>query len=177
MLALEAGAFGFLWQNIPSNQLIKSLELVVLGQTVIYPQSRLTTFAPMAVQSPPAAIPASPAIEKSVMWQEAAAGEVIKGLSRRELVILRTLTDGASNRMIALKLVITELTVKVHMKAILRKLRVQNCTQAAIWARTHLGELTSSYAALTALESVRPCWNRTTSHHEGHRNQRGSRRD
>jgi DNA-binding NarL/FixJ family response regulator len=36
-------------------------------------------------------------------------------------------------------LVITESTVKVHMKAILRKLRTE--TQAAIWARTHLGEL------------------------------------
>ena len=36
------------------------------------------------------------------------------------------------------------------MKAILRKLRLQNRTQAAIWARTHLGELASSYAAVTS---------------------------
>jgi DNA-binding NarL/FixJ family response regulator len=67
--------------------------------------------------------------------------DVIRSLSRRELVILRTLTEGASNKIIARKLVITESTVKVHMKAILRKLRLQNRTQAAIWARTHLGEL------------------------------------
>ena len=40
LLALEAGAFGFLNQNIPSKQLVKSLELVALGQTVIH---RLTT--------------------------------------------------------------------------------------------------------------------------------------
>ena len=52
--------------------------------------------------------------------------EVVRSLSRRELVILRTLTEGASNKIIARKLVITELTVKVHMKAILRKLRLQN---------------------------------------------------
>ena len=65
-------------------------------------------------------------------------------------MILRTLTEGASNKVIALKLVITESTVKVHMKAILRKLRLQNRTQAAIWARTHLGELASSYAAVTS---------------------------
>ena len=64
---------------------------------------------------------------------------MVRSLSRRELVILRTLTEGASNKIIARKLVITELTVKVHMKAILRKLRLQNRTQAAIWARTHLG--------------------------------------
>jgi DNA-binding NarL/FixJ family response regulator len=71
-------------------------------------------------------------------------GNVIRSLSRRELVILRTLTEGASNKIIARKLVITESTVKVHMKAILRKLRLQNRTQAAIWTRTHLGELLGS---------------------------------
>ena len=73
-----------------------------------------------------------------------------RGLSRRELVILRTLTEGASNKMIALKMVITQSTVKVHMKSILRKLRMQNRTQAAIWARTHLGELASSYVSTTS---------------------------
>jgi hypothetical protein len=39
-----------------------------------------------------------------------------------------------------LNLVITESTVKVHMKAILRKLRLQNRTQAAIWARNNVNE-------------------------------------
>ena len=66
---------------------------------------------------------------------------MVKSLSRRELVILRTLTEGASNKIIARKMVISKSTVKVHMKAILRKLRLQNRTQAAIWARTHLGEM------------------------------------
>ena len=55
------------------------------------------------------------------------------------MLILRSLMEGASNKVIALKLVMTESTVKVHVKAILRKLRLQNCTQAAIWARDHLG--------------------------------------
>jgi two-component system nitrate/nitrite response regulator NarL len=50
------------------------------------------------------------------------------------------LTEGASNKVIALKLVITESTVKVHMKAILRKLRLENRTQAAMWARNHIDE-------------------------------------
>ena len=44
------------------------------------------------------------------------AGDVVRDLSRRELLILRTLTEGASNKVIALKLVITESTVKVHMR-------------------------------------------------------------
>ncbi len=50
------------------------------------------------------------------------------------------LMQGASNKVIARTMVITESTVKVHMKAILRKLRLQNRTQAAIWARNHVNE-------------------------------------
>ena len=166
VFALASGAFGFLSQNIPSKQLIKSLELVVLGQTVIHPQLHQMAFAQMGVEShstsacsgnggyqaiaepprhseelSPAALVALPAAERPGTSNGGLAGDVVRDLSRRELVILRTLTEGASNKVIALKLVITESTVKVHMKAILRKLRLQNRTQAAIWARTHLGEL------------------------------------
>ena len=39
------------------------------------------------------------------------------------------LMEGASNKVIALKVVMTESTVKMHMKAILRKLRLQNRTR------------------------------------------------
>ena len=53
MPALSSGARGFLCQDIPSKQLIKSLELVALGQTVIHPQFHLAAFAQMAVQSHP----------------------------------------------------------------------------------------------------------------------------
>ena len=41
---------------------------------------------------------------------------------------------GESNKVIARKLEIAEATVKVHVKAILRKVRVRNRTQAAMWA-------------------------------------------
>jgi two-component system nitrate/nitrite response regulator NarL len=43
------------------------------------------------------------------------------------------LIEGNSNKSIARKIDIAEATVKVHVKAILRKIRVQNRTQAAIW--------------------------------------------
>ena len=151
-----SGVFGFLCQNIPSKQLIKSLELVGLGQTVIHPQFQLAGVAQKAVQSHPtrefeatrassgnggykaiaelprhsegplpAPLLALPAAETPGTSNGGSAGDVVRDLSRRELVILRTLTEGASNKVIALKLVITESTVKVHMKAILRKLRLQ----------------------------------------------------
>src|SRR5258708_11662039 len=54
-------------------------------------------------------------------------------LSTREKSILRCLIEGDSNKCIARKINIAEATVKVHVKAILRKIRVHNRTQAAIW--------------------------------------------
>ncbi len=53
---------------------------------------------------------------------------------------------GHSNKMIARTCGVTDATIKVHMKSILRKIRVENRTQAAIWA---LGQ---GYGA----DSVRP---------------------
>lgn len=180
--ALESGACGFLCQDIPSNQLIKSLELIVLGQTVTHPQFHQMAFAQAAAAAAQqsgdltatTALPVSggysvnggspapryfdgqpvmpaqgmapmgqglSAVQQLHPSQDRAAGDAGISLSRREMAILRTLTEGASNKIIARKLVITESTVKVHMKAILRKLRLQNRTQAAIWARTHLQDL------------------------------------
>ncbi|MGC2319604.1 MAG: response regulator transcription factor [Bradyrhizobium sp.] len=55
-------------------------------------------------------------------------------LSARQQSILRCLIQGDSNKTIARKMAIAEATVKVHVKAILRRIRVHNRTQAAIWA-------------------------------------------
>jgi two-component system nitrate/nitrite response regulator NarL len=55
-------------------------------------------------------------------------------LSERERLILRYLTAGASNKQIARDLDVAEATVKAHVKSLLRKLRVNNRTQAAMWA-------------------------------------------
>lgn len=55
-------------------------------------------------------------------------------MSGRERDILRHLAAGETNKAIARELDLTEATVKVHLKSILRKLNVRNRTQAAIWA-------------------------------------------
>jgi two-component system, NarL family, nitrate/nitrite response regulator NarL len=55
-------------------------------------------------------------------------------LSEREVRILDGLVKGHANKVIARTCDIAEATVKVHMKSILRKIRVANRTQAAIWA-------------------------------------------
>ena len=56
------------------------------------------------------------------------------GLSEREEQVLRDLVKGLPNKTIARKRDIAEATVKVHLKSILRKIRMANRTQAAIWA-------------------------------------------
>jgi two-component system, NarL family, nitrate/nitrite response regulator NarL len=58
-------------------------------------------------------------------------------LSEREIQILDGLVKGYANKVIGRRCNITEATVKVHMKSILRKIRVRNRTQVAIWALEH----------------------------------------
>ena len=58
-------------------------------------------------------------------------------LSPREMEILEHVTKGLSNKEIAYKLGISHQTVKNHMTAILRKLRVDDRTQAAVYALQH----------------------------------------
>jgi two-component system nitrate/nitrite response regulator NarL len=64
-------------------------------------------------------------------------GDGILQLSGREKQVLACLTRGESNKLIARNCSIAEATVKVHLKAILRKISVRNRTQAALWAMAH----------------------------------------
>lgn len=66
-----------------------------------------------------------------------ASGTYSPRLSAQEQCILRCLIEGDSNKIIARKHEIAEATVKVHVKAILRKIRLNNRTQAAIWGISH----------------------------------------
>jgi len=59
------------------------------------------------------------------------------GLSPRESQVLACLAQGNSNKVIARLHNLSEATVKVHLKAILRKIKVHNRTQAAIWGIQH----------------------------------------
>lgn len=58
-------------------------------------------------------------------------------LSQLDEQILRHLLAGHSNRTIALRLRVTESTVKARMKSVFQKIRANNRTQAAIWALKH----------------------------------------
>ena len=138
--ALQAGACGYLCQDISAERLIKSLELIAHHQMVVFStQEVLRSDAQLSLPSDSEVSSGRFSTEEGETKSQV--GCVARGLTRREMLILHSLMEGASNKVIALKLVMTESTVKVHMKAILRKLRLQNRTQVAMWARDHANEL------------------------------------
>jgi two-component system nitrate/nitrite response regulator NarL len=148
---LKAGACGFLCQDICGERLLKSLELIALSEMVVHPQlacnpppNENDTNRHTVMRSSTAHTIRSLESRSGAPGEndeaEGGTGQGVPSLSRRETLILRMLMQGASNKVIARNLVITESTVKVHMKAILRKLRLQNRTQAAIWARNNVNE-------------------------------------
>lgn len=130
---LTAGVDGCLLKKISLEALRASLDAVMLGGTVVLPAPR----SAFAIESTDCANTNCVGLEKGAAEAEvpkldAEAG--YKKLSDRETEILLCLTRGESNKHIARKCDITEATVKVHLKAILRKIRVSNRTQAAVWA-------------------------------------------
>ena len=135
MAALEAGADGYLRDAISSHTFVRVIELVVEDETILPPEFVKGLREPRDAQ-PEAIYNRDHDFED---MNETTASHLAKvKLSAREGSILRGLVDGAPNKVIAQRLQITEATVKVHVKAILRKIRVKNRTQAAIWAARHL---------------------------------------
>ena len=131
---LEAGANGYVLKQVDHGTLTKSLDLVMLGETVLS-SSVIELFTR---QSKPGnggqRLLEGPARQAS----EAEYQRTPRKFSNREAEILDCLTRGEANKLIARKFDITEATVKVHIKAILRKIQVKNRTQAAIWAHANL---------------------------------------
>jgi two-component system nitrate/nitrite response regulator NarL len=117
----SAGADGYLLKSITPSALIESLRLVALGEKVF--PSMLTDFL------------GAMRANQTGTSERVRVGDV--ALSQRELDIIRRLADGHSNKAIAKELSITEATVKVHLKTVLRKLGATNRTQVAIWAVQH----------------------------------------
>src|SRR5258705_2383951 len=106
---------------------IKSLELMMMGET-IFPPEFLSFFLDSESDQPNEA-----SDRNNETTVSDAKDPVLAQLSPREQTILRCLIEGDSNKSIGRKFDIAEATVKVHVKAILRKIRVHNRTQAAIW--------------------------------------------
>ena len=162
--ALKSLVDAILPKNMPAVALAHFLEIVALGQQVFltcperssgggpghYRGKLLQSAPPSEVEAssplqPPrnattAAIdvrrvlPESRNSEDTLLLEAPLLGANPIGLSDRENEIVQCLRQGASNKVIARQLQISESTVKVHIKSLLKKLRVCNRTQAAIWA-------------------------------------------
>ncbi|MFC0588213.1 LuxR C-terminal-related transcriptional regulator [Novosphingobium aquiterrae] len=117
-----AGAQGYIVKSIRSQPLITALRLAAQGERVV----------PSDLVDALAFRPASKAIQVRSSSETNAAN-----LSPRERDVLCCLMAGYPNKIIARQLEVCEATVKVHVKAILRKLKVRNRTQAAIWASSN----------------------------------------
>jgi two-component system nitrate/nitrite response regulator NarL len=130
--ACRAGLDGFCSTAMNRDALIGALELVMLGEKFLPAKLCLPIIQQMSSRH-------STATQRS---SELGNGNtsltVLRGLSNREVQILQCLTKGSSNKQIARELGLADATIKVHVKAILRKVRLENRTQAAIWAREHL---------------------------------------
>lgn len=122
---IAGGADGCLLRSVSSEALLASLNVVMLGGTVLPPLPRKGKPLAGIDEDVSAKVPGP------------SADPDYKRLSGRETDILLCLMKGESNKIIARKYDIAEATVKVHLKAILRKIRVSNRTQAAVWAHNN----------------------------------------
>lgn len=108
--------------------LLRSLHLVVLGQRIVVFGHDSGTLDVEDLETKPGS---------SIDFETRVNGDSPAHLSTRELEILSFLVAGDSNKAIARTCHLSESTVKIHLKAILRKIHVRNRTQAAIWAIQH----------------------------------------
>ncbi len=115
---LRRGAQGYLLKDMDPDELVQALQEILAGKTVVTPE--LTTVLARAVQSG-----AADGSRRPALWQD---------LTPRELEILRHLAEGESNKIIARQLGICDGTVKLHVKAILRKLGLSSRVEAAVLA-------------------------------------------
>lgn len=122
---LQAGADCCIINVRSRDILLKALNLAVLGQqVVVIGQDSLTGDVPETEAK------SNGHSEPDTHINGAHAAH----LSDRELEILKFIVAGDSNKIIARSCHLAESTVKIHLKAILRKIHVRNRTQAAIWA-------------------------------------------
>jgi two-component system, NarL family, nitrate/nitrite response regulator NarL len=130
--SVSAGVDSFCLATSAREVLIKVLELTMLGERIL-PGSVVRTLLNQELAHPGTA-------EIIPLAERRASDPKAQKLSPRETVILQSLMGGDPNKVIARKLEITEATIKVHVKAILRKIGVANRTQAAMWATGNLRE-------------------------------------
>lgn len=106
--SLAAGAVGFVPKKMPSRAMVAAVRLMARGET----------FAPIGL-----------------LQSNMTPGASLSLLTRREISVLGGICEGKSNKEIARDLDLQEVTVKLHVKTLSRKLDARNRTHAAMIAR------------------------------------------
>ncbi|MGD8642988.1 MAG: response regulator [Chromatiales bacterium] len=114
--SLRCGVRGYLLKDMDPDELVRALRDIVAGKTVVAPEL-------------------APVLAKVVQGEAPyPADSPFNELTPREGEILALLAEGHSNKGIARSLGISDGTVKLHVKAILRKLGVHSRVEAAVLA-------------------------------------------
>lgn len=108
--AIEAGAAGFIPKSMGAKSLVNAVRFMIAGET----------FVPASV------------LKDATEEQET---EFTKQLSRREREVLTGLCRGWANKEIARELDLQEVTIKLHVRTLCRKLNARNRTQAVVIAK------------------------------------------
>src|SRR5690625_2318041 len=116
--AINAGARGYLLKDSGADELIAAIRKVAEGETLLNPELAATVLDEFDKVSE---LPEHPEHK-------------ISGLTEREEDILRLLAQGKSNQDIAFELNVSEKTVRNRLSEIFSKLRLNNRTEAALYA-------------------------------------------
>ncbi len=115
--ALKAGATGYLLKHAGPDELLNGIRAASVGDS-----------------------PLDPKAARAMLESTRAVTRQLPDLTAREAEVLRLVADGDANKQIARKLGITERTVKAHLTSVFAAIGVTSRTQAALWARQHLGD-------------------------------------
>jgi DNA-binding NarL/FixJ family response regulator len=117
--ALGAGATGYLLKDAEPDEVLTAIRTAVEGGSPLDPRAARVLVDARREQAPG------------------------RTLSPREEEVLRLLAGGLANKQIARRLGIAERTVKAHLTSVFQQLGVTDRTQAALWAREHLPDLST----------------------------------
>jgi len=117
---VRAGISGYVLKDIAPSKLVETIKTVAAGNSVIDPCLTQKIFT-----------------ELNRLSRRRQAREDWENLTEREMDILKLITQGKSNKEIAVELCISEKTVKNHITNIFRKLKVEDRTQAVLFAIKH----------------------------------------
>jgi DNA-binding NarL/FixJ family response regulator len=139
--AMQRGVRGFLPSSIPVEVAVAGLRLVLAGGVYrplpIVRQSCAAMPECAAARQPPA-VPTHNGLAKLVPER------MLADLTPREQHVLAALTLGLPNKLIAVRLNLSENTVKMHIQHIMRKCRARNRTEAVLrWSGRSTGQLSS----------------------------------